>query len=336
MRTLWNYGTFIATLFGEKIKEEGKQQLLFNIQKCSIHDGNGLRTLVFFKGCPLRCKWCANPESQDFDREIMESPGKCIGCGTCISVCSSDAIVPTENGLKIIRDKCTKCFKCAESCYSGAKYVIGKEYSTEELYKEIEKDKVFYSIQGGGGVTFSGGEPLAHAGELTKIAKLCRKRGIDVAIESCGMGNYEEFKEALPYINNIFLDIKHMDTNVHKKFTGAGNELILSNIKKIASHGINITVRTPVIPGINDSEKNITDTARFIKDIPQITAYELLPYHKFGVNKYTALGRPYELNDIEPPEDNEMRALVKAANAVFNNTDKICFYTKDNEKIIVK
>lgn len=309
--------------------------MIFNVQKCSIHDGNGLRTLVFFKGCPLRCKWCANPESQDYGPEIMESQSKCIGCGACVKVCPNGAIEATEDGFKINRDLCQRCFKCTERCFAMSKYTVGKDYELEELYKQIEKDKIFYSIKGGG-VTFSGGEPLTHPKYLTEIAKMCHERGVDVAIESCGYGRFEEFKTALPYINNMFFDVKHIDTDVHKELTGKGNELILENLKKIAETGIHITVRTPVIPGLNNSRENIEGIAKFLRDIPNIVGYELLLYHQFGVNKYEALGRKYELHDVQPPTDEEIRELVKCANTVFEGTDKTCFYTKENEKIIVK
>lgn len=309
--------------------------MIFNIQKCSIHDGHGLRTLVFFKGCPLRCKWCANPESQKYGFEIMEAQNKCIGCGACIKVCTLGCIEKQEDGLRIDRAECTECFACTERCYAEAKYKIGKEYTTEELYKEIEKDKIFYTINGGG-VTFSGGEPLTQPKDLTAIAKLCNQRGIDVAIESCGMGDYEEFRSALPYINSMFMDIKHIDSDKHKELTGAGNELILENIRRIAEFGIPITIRTPVIPGLNDTEENICGIAEFIKEIPQIKEYELLVYHQLGVSKYAALGREYTLKNVNPPTDEEIRRLVKAANGVLEGSGKECFYMKDNNKQVVK
>jgi len=309
--------------------------MIFNIQKCSIHDGIGLRTLVFFKGCPLKCKWCANPESQSYEPEIMESQAKCIGCGTCVKVCPQSAISMADDGFRIDRSKCIKCNKCADNCNAESKYLVGKEYSIEELFEQIDKDRVFYSIKGGG-VTFSGGEPLTFPEYLTQIAKMCHERRVDVAIESCGYGDYDKFKAALPFINSIFLDIKHMDPEIHRKLTGKGNELILDNIRRIANNNINITIRTPIIPGINSSKENISEIAKFICSLPGTIEYELLPYHKFGVNKYKALGREYELPDIEPPEDSEMCELVKCANTIFSGTNNVCFYTKNNKKVILK
>lgn len=308
--------------------------MIFNIQKCSIHDGNGLRTLIFFKGCPLRCQWCANPESQAYEPEIMENQGRCIGCEACIKVCPQSAIVMTGDGPRIDRKKCKKCHRCVDRCYAGAKYSIGREFGTQELYKEIEKDRAFYTFKGGG-VTFSGGEPLTHPQELTAIAKACHEKGIDVAVETCGCGDYERFQSALPYINSMFFDIKHMDPDIHKELTGMDNGLILSNLKRIASGGIYTTVRTPIIPGINDSQKNLEAIARFLCTIAEIREYELLPYHQLGVSKYRALGRNYELEALEPPGDEKVRSLVRCVNQVFKDTDKVCFYIKDNHREVV-
>lgn len=308
--------------------------MIFNIQKCSIHDGVGLRTLVFFKGCPLRCKWCANPESQLYGPEIMETPSKCIGCMACIKICPHGAITMTSEGPIIDRKRCVKCFRCTDRCYAGAKEPVGKDYEIEELYDIINRDRHFYDIKGGG-VTFSGGEPLTHPEYLTDIAKMCHERGINVAIESCGVGNFEEFKHALPYIDSAFLDIKHIDSKIHREITGAGNKRILQNIKAIADSGISITIRTPIIPGLNDTRENLTGIAEFLLTIPSVKEYELLAYHPFGVGKYDALGRKYPLKGLEPPSDEEMRTLVKYANDVFKGHDKVCYYTKDNKKEIV-
>lgn len=308
--------------------------MIFNIQKCSIHDGNGLRTLVFFKGCPLRCQWCANPESLLYSPEIMEMQSKCIGCMACVNICPRSAVTMQADGPRIDRDLCVNCFKCTDRCYAASKHPVGKNYEIEELYRIIERDREFYAIKGGG-VTFSGGEPLTHPKYLTEIAKACHERCIDVALESCGAGNYDEFRHALPYINSMFLDIKHINSETHKALTGSGNELILYNIKQIAKADINITIRTPIIPGLNDSFENLTGIAEFLCTIPEIKEYELLAYHQLGAGKYKALGREYPLKGLHPPSDEKMRELVKCANDVFKDYDKVCFYTKDNNKEIV-
>ena len=309
--------------------------MIFNVQKCSIHDGHGLRTLVFFKGCPLKCQWCSNPESQAYGPEVMESQSKCIGCGACIKVCPRSAIALHADGPRIDRDLCTNCLKCADRCYAASKYPVGKDYEIEELYRQIDRDRDFYNIKGGG-VTFSGGEPLTHPQYLTEIVRVCKERGIDVAVESCGMGNYSDFKHALPYITSMFLDIKHIDSEQHKALTGAGNELILHNIERIAQSGVVVTIRTPIIPGLNDSIENLVGIAQYLRSIPEIREYELLAYHQLGANKYDALGRCYELEGFEPPSHEKMRELVKCVNDVFKGTDKICFYTKDNSREIVR
>lgn len=301
--------------------------MIFNVQKCSIHDGEGLRTLVFFKGCPLRCPWCANPESQSFLTEIMESPAKCIGCGMCFERCGQNAIESTGH---IDRRLCPiNCTQCADICYAEAKKTIGEEYEIERLLKEIKKDVPFYNIYGGG-VTFSGGEPFMQGEYLTKIAKECKKNKINVAVESCGFGKYESFESALPYIDSIFMDIKIFDDKRHEEVTNYGNKEILANIKRISEYGIPMTIRTPIVPGYTDSKENITQIAEYIRELPSVKDYELLVYHNLGASKYASLGRKYELTDVIPPADEQMRELTKTANAVLEGSGKECYYMKDN------
>jgi len=302
--------------------------MIFNIQKCSIHDGNGLRVLVFFKGCPLNCLWCSNPESQSYKPEIMELPARCIGCDACRDACPASAI---SADYRIDRSLCTRCFKCTDCCYAESKRVAGKDSTIEELYAEIEKDRPFFSMYGGG-VTFSGGEPLTHARYLKDIARKCHNNRINVIVESCGYGTFEEFKEALPFIDAFFLDIKHIDPKTHKTLTGVENVLILDNIRRISEFGLPITIRTPIIPGYTDSEENIQGISAFMATLPTAHYYELLAYHNFGESKYAALGRPYELKEVLSPSDEQMRRLVKCANQILKPRGQECFYLKDNQK----
>ncbi len=305
--------------------------MIFNIQRCSIHDGNGLRTLVFFKGCPLRCPWCSNPESQSYQADIMESPVRCIACGACKTACPQFAI---SDDYRIDRDLCTHCYRCTDCCYAEAKRIAGREYSVAELYKEIQKDRSFYSIHGGG-VTFSGGEPLTHPKYLKEIAEKCHNNRINVVVESCGYGEYEMFKSALPYIDSMFMDIKHIHAETHKTLTGVSNELILDNIKRISEFGIPITIRTPVVPGYTDSQENIEGISKFISTLPTVREYELLQYHNFGEPKYHALGRPYALKEVKAPSDQEMNDLVRCANRILQPLKKECYWTKNNKKEVI-
>lgn len=312
-----------------------RKPLIFNVQKCSIHDGEGLRTIVFFKGCPLKCKWCANPESQLYTSEILEYPRRCVGDGNCMKVCPVNAISICEKGPMINRVKCLNCFKCTEVCHALAKEVCGEEMTVETLFKEINKDRHFYALKGGG-ATFSGGEPLTQPQLLKGLAKKCKANRISTTIETCGFGNYQEFKHALPYLDHIFFDLKEMNSEKHKELTGITNETILCNLIKINEFNIPITIRTPVVPGYNDSIENIEAVANFIKDLSSVNDYELLPYHNLGESKYIALGRTYELSSIQPPDDESIRERVRAANRILKSSGKECFYTyKNTRKVII-
>ena len=303
--------------------------MIFNVQRCSNHDGYGLRTTVFMKGCPLSCKWCANPESQSFRKEIMEAKNRCVGCMVCRDECPAGAIRPDGEGYpRIDRTACQKCFHCTEICYAGSKYIVGREPSVDDLFREIEKDRVFFT-KSGGGVTFSGGEPLAQPELLHDIAKRCHEGGIHVMLESCGQANYEMFAPALPYIDAMYFDVKHIDPEIHRQLTGADNRLILENLHKIAAFGVPIIVRTPVIPGYNDSDENIMGIAEMLRSIGRVESYELLAYHKLGESKYHALGRTYPVAEgTEPPSLERMRELVAKANSVLAGSGKTCFYVE--------
>lgn len=303
---------------------------IFNIQKCSIRDGRGMRTTVFFKGCGLHCLWCANPEGISFTPDISLNPVNCMGCGFCLKKCPNGAVMLDENGaMRYDRSKCTACGLCAQLCPTEARKQFGQEYTVEELFRRIYQDR-FYFEHSGGGVTFSGGEALMQPEFLLELCRKCKEYKIHIAIETCGCGNYEKFSPCLDYIDFVYFDIKHMDSEMHKKITGQPNIHILENLKKISEHGNEICVRTPVVPGWNDSDENIRATAEFIAKLGSVRKYELLAYHKLGVNKYKILDRPYTLDDVQEPEKEHMLHLVDVANEVLLKIGKKCFYNSEN------
>ncbi len=274
---------------------------VINIQNYSLHDGPGIRTLVFLKGCPLRCKWCSNPESQEFHQELVFNKNKCLGksqCGRCIHKCNNDAISFNKQEIvEINRQKCNNCLKCTHLCPSQALYVYGKTYEYRELLDLVEKDNSFYA-RSGGGLTVSGGEPLAQGDFTIKLLKEAKKRRINTAIETCGYAPWEVLKEAAQYLDTILFDIKSLDCKKHEKFTGEPNKLILDNFDKlsITYPQLNKIVRTPIIPKFNDSQEEKSKIAEYVKNYPN-TTYEVLTYHRLGQPKYEYLGRNYPMDE---------------------------------------
>jgi len=296
---------------------------VFNIQKFSIHDGPGIRTVVFLKGCPLKCLWCANPESQKTEPELEVFPENCIKCGECIKVCPNNAISFGAKGIQVDRKKCTNCGICTEVCYSQTLKFIGEEKSVEEVLSEIAKDEAFYK-NSGGGYTLSGGEPLKQSEFCIELIKECKNKGYHGAIETSAFGDTKVFKEITELLDFMYIDIKHMDASVHTKGTGVSNKLILKNIREIQDIAKEIVIRTPIIPGYNDSEENIRSTAEFCKDLKAVHKWELLPYHKLGVNKFKSIGRKYKLDDLETPSKGEVLKLVATANKILKPVEKEC------------
>ena len=264
---------------------------IFNIQKFSLHDGPGIRTTIFFKGCKLRCSWCANPESQQINAQLTLDREKCTGCGSCADLCPSQARVMQDGHPLVSAHACTLCGKCMEACPAGA---IGRECSdltVEEVLAEALKDVAFYR-QSGGGVTFSGGEPLLQQEFATALARSLHENGVSVAIETAAAVPAERFREFLREVDYVHIDLKHYDSARHRAGTGMGNEQILENICAVRDSGLPHLVRIPVIPGFNDALEDAEGFAKLLVSLG-IKAVQLLPFHQMGEKKYSLLGREY-------------------------------------------
>lgn len=280
---------------------------VFDIQRYSIHDGSGIRTVVFFMGCPLRCKWCANPESWEDKPLLFYVKSRCIGCGTCTALCPNGETSPQEDHIRVCRENCTGGYDWVRECPTGALSVKGTEMEVGEILEEIRKDKVFYE-RSGGGVTFSGGEPLLHTEFILELLKACKAEGIETAVETTGFVKKEDLLRVQPYVDLFLYDIKSMDTEVHRKWTGQGNEKILENLRALAKTGADIMVRTPLIPGVNDSKEEICKIMDLLKECG-IGKYNVLPFHQYGSGKYEAAGIPYELSELKPPEEDYVKQI---------------------------
>ena len=276
--------------------------MIFNIQQFSVHDGNGIRTIVFFKGCPLSCKWCSNPESQSRVPQLAYNPGRCLTiekCTRCLDKCPEKAISSDDSRfIQIDGSRCIRCFTCASNCPSGALHVYGEEKSVKEIIDHVEKDALFYR-RSGGGLTLSGGEAMAQPQFAIALLQEARKRRIHTAMETSCLCSWEDLAEACRHLNQIICDIKHMDDEQHMRGTGVSNVLILNNIKKMITQfpDLPVTIRTPVIPDYNDTPEAIQAIVDFLPRGRNVT-YELLPYHAYGESKYLFLGMDYPCRDL--------------------------------------
>lgn len=278
-----------------------------NIQKFSLHDGPGIRTTIFFKGCPLRCFWCHNPETHSINHQIIFFEERCTGCGVCTRRCPQNAIVIKDNRPVRDNSKCNLCGKCADFCPNNAQEYIGKDITTKEIMKEIIKDEAFYE-ESGGGVTFSGGEPLMYVDFLQDILKSCKIRGIHTAVDTSGYTSWESFEKIIDKVDLFLYDLKLIDNEKHKKYTGVSNKVILENLKKLSDSGANIYIRMPIIAGVND-DSHIDETIEFLSNL-NIIQVNLLPYHKMGMEKYKRLGMEYKLTGDEKPSDEKMKEIA--------------------------
>jgi pyruvate formate lyase activating enzyme len=281
----------------------------FNIQRFSTEDGPGIRTTVFFKGCPLRCAWCHNPEGLSPQPELMWYDVRCIGARDCLGACPSTALELTPQGMSIDRGRCNACGDCAEACPAGALEVIGRLWTPEDLLIEVQKDAVFFETSGGG-VTLSGGEPMRQADFLLGLCRLCREAAVHVALDTCGAAAWAHYEPMLPLVNLVLYDLKVFDGERHRAATGVDNSRILDNARRIAAAGVPMWVRTPVIPGYSADAGNITALGEFIAaNLPTVERWDLLAYTNLGQPKYHRLDRPYALEGAPLLSRPEMEAL---------------------------
>lgn len=294
---------------------------IFNIQRFSINDGQGIRTTVFFKGCPLRCKWCHNPESQKNSPELLFSGDKCILCKKCEALCENGVHLFSENHT-VLRENCAFCGKCAEVCPVKCLDTAGKTVSSDDVIKEVLRDRIFFE-ESGGGVTLSGGEPFMQYGFMLEILKKAKENSLHTAVETCGFTDREKILEAAEYIDVFLFDYKLTDSALHKEYTGVGNEIILGNLRAICEKGSKVVLRCPVIPGVNDTEEHFKGIALTADSSENITGIEIAPYHELGISKLMRLGR-----------DNENLFTVPEKETALCYIEEIKKYTKKSVKLM--
>jgi pyruvate formate lyase activating enzyme len=302
--------------------------MVLNIQHYSLHDGPGIRTTVFLKGCSLRCKWCCNPESIHPESELAYNPGKCIGkeaCGVCMGVCSESALftVGPDDRIHVNWDLCTNCGRCIDVCPSMALTLFGKEMTVAQVLEEVEQDSAFYR-ESGGGISLSGGDCLCLPKFSAALLQEAHGRGLNTAIETASNVPWKSMERVLPHVDTIYHDLKIMDPVRHRKWVGVDNSRILANLRK--AYGTfkekRFLARSPIIPGINDTEKHVQAVLAFILPHENVAGYELLPYHRLGETKYGFLGKIYQLNDFKPPAKETMERLQEIVKRAFEQRDK--------------
>jgi pyruvate formate lyase activating enzyme len=294
----------------------GPYATIFDIKRFAINDGPGIRTTDFFKGCPLRCWWCHNPESQSPQVEIMLRPAYCVACLACLEICPHGAIqfVRSANGavgeILTTRQECRACGACPQVCYSQARQLSGQSFSLAGLMDIIERDVPFFD-RSNGGVTFSGGEPLFQAVFLLEILRACRQRGIHTVVDTSGYAPWTAIAPILPFVDLFLYDLKHYDDARHRQTTGVSNCQILENLNRLSEHGNRLIVRIPFVPGINDDRQNLQASAEFLAGLPNLKRVELMAYHHTGLDKYASLGKPYHLEDTSPPSAEQINAAAE-------------------------
>lgn len=288
--------------------------IVWDIRKYTLHDGPGIRTTVFLKGCPLNCRWCSNPESQDPHPQLIWLRERCLACGRCGEACPNDA-VSFDRSAHPHRDRlrCRLCGTCVERCPAEAAAIVGREMSVDDVLHEVGKDAIFYH-RSGGGLTLSGGEPLAQSAFASELLRRYRSDyvGFHTTVETCGYADWRDVALLVPHTDLFLYDIKHMDPVVHWRLTGASNDRILENAVRIVAAGGHLVVRIPLIPGVNDDEANLGRTADFARTVLRVDRVDVLPYHRLGEPKYARIGRQYPLEGVQAPASH----MVSAARAL--------------------
>lgn len=287
-----------------------RKAFIFNKQKYNMYDGPGVRTLVFFKGCPLRCKWCSNPEGLERKYQIMFKPTTCVSCGSCVPVCPQKIHSISSSGEHIIDRSidCIGCGQCVEACIPEALKVAGEQVPISELLEYVEQDRAFYD-QSGGGVTLGGGEVTSQLEAAINLLQACKQEGLHTAIETCGYTKKETILRFAEYVDLFLFDLKHIDPDRHFELTGVRNEMILENLEELIMKRNHVKVRMPMLKGINDSEAEIRGVIEFLKPFREFKNFEgidLLPYHKLGVNKYVQLGMDYPIEGDPSLDDADL------------------------------
>lgn len=286
--------------------------MIFDIQRFSIHDGEGIRTVVFFKGCPLRCRWCENPESQSYEPELLYDPGKCIGCLECTRVEEGEGVSARDGKIRIIRSKIKDPELYREICPAGALRVVGEQKSVADIMEEIQKDMPFYR-HSGGGVTISGGEPYGQPRLLLELLRALKQREIDTAVETSLQARWQDIEPTVALVDTFLADLKHIDPDSLRRYTGGDLELILQNFEALDRRGASLIVRVPVIPGFNDSDDVIGKIIAFAAALNNVREIDFLPYHTLGLNKYSMTGRQYDYSSRLPDWDGRLDHYTRLA-----------------------
>jgi pyruvate formate lyase activating enzyme len=285
--------------------------IITNIQRYSLHDGPGIRTTVFLKGCPLDCWWCHNPEGRSPRREVLVVETRCLRCGECIEACPEDGSPAMPNAVLLPPETCGLCGTCVEACPTGARQMMGRTMTEAEVMAEILRDRMFYE-ESGGGVTFSGGEPLMQAGLVRALLQRCRSSGIHASLDTCGFAPEATLLETAELARLVLFDVKFVDDALHQKYTGVSNSLILSNLRALCRRHPQVWIRVPVIPGVNDTPGHLEAMARMVAELGAVHQVNLLPYHQTGIAKFKRLGEAYRLKEVNPPDPSQMEAAAAA------------------------